>query len=90
MAVVLTNSGTKKFGRMRTTWGTFTSALGDVAVVVNRSVHGINRVIDADITLEPGGMGTPVAKITDSSSNITADFVDTMGYSGNWRITGHM
>ncbi len=90
MTVAVSLTKVHKYGRLRTVYGTFTSDAGDSSVSVPKTMHGLNVIIDAEVTLKKSSIEAPHAKVTiDSTPDITASFRDTMGQSGDWRITGH-
>ena len=68
--------------------GTFTTATGDNSGTLDVSVHGLNYVQTHRVNFTPGGLNTPVPKVTNSSGTLTIVSDDTQGYSGNWEVTG--
>lgn len=77
------------FGPFRYAFGTFTSAAGDgVSETLTATTHGMNYIAFSEVTLDTGGVDTPVLKKTISSGTITWSATDTLGYSGKWFVLG--
>lgn len=72
-------------GNLRTYHGTFTSALGDTALSLN---HGFNYVAQFECSLRPGGVGTQQPSISHASGTSTVTWDDTLGYSGQFFVSG--
>ena len=88
MAVALTVDGKETRGNNFFVHGTFTSATGDNSVAITVSNTGINNVVDAEVSLDTGGINTPRPKMVISGGSVTASFEDTLGYSGKWYVEG--
>lgn len=88
MAITLTVDGRENTGNNFKVRGTFTSATGDTQVVIAVGTTGINHIVDANVSLDAGGIDTPRPKKTISGGTLTADFEDTLGYSGTWYVEG--
>jgi len=88
MAFSFTVTGTHSAGDLKTVHGTFTSAAGDHTATLNSAVHGLDYIVDYNISLDTGGLNTGNPKVTISSGTITAVWDDTEGYSGKFKVTG--
>ena len=89
MAVAYTVTNVHSTGNLRAVHGTFTSAARDGnAETLGNSVHGLNYIVDYDITLDTGGLNTPQPKVTISSGTLTWTVDDTLGYSGKFYVAG--
>lgn len=88
MTIALAMGSVSNSGADRTINGTFTSNAGDSSIVITKSTHGLAWVKDATVTLDPGGIATPIPKMSISNDVVTAAFQDTQGYSGRWIVRG--
>ena len=88
MAVSITVSGVHSSGNLKMVHGTFTSAVGDNTLTLAESTHGLNHIVDHNVTLNDAGMGTQSPKVTISSGTLTAVWQDTRGFSGKWYVKG--
>lgn len=88
MAYTFTVTNTNSEGNLKSVHGTFTSASGDSSGTLGNSVHGLNYIVDHNITLDTGGLDTPRPKATISGGEITFVFSDTQGYSGKFYVKG--
>lgn len=89
MAVAYTVTNAHSTGNLRTVHGTFTSAAGDGnGETLGATVHGLNYIVDYNITLDTGGLHTPQPKATVSSGTITWTVDDTQGYAGKFTVVG--
>lgn len=88
MAFTHTVTNAHVLGNLRAVHGTFTSASGDTVQTLDNSVHGLNYIVFQDVSLDTGGLNTPISKIGISSGTITATWDDTMGYSGTFYVVG--
>ena len=88
MAFAFTVTNAHSEGNLRSVHGTFTSAVGDSTMTLDNSTHGLNYIVDYDVTLDTGGVGTQNPKVTISSGTITAVWDDTMGYAGKFYVKG--
>lgn len=91
MAVSYTVAYVDPNGPTRRVRGTFTSAAGDGSgETITVATHGLDRITRADVTLNPGGIGTITPKITfaDGSGTVTWTVDDTQGLSGRFYLEG--
>lgn len=83
------SDGVHSFGNLKFVFGTFTSAAGDGnGETLSATTHGLNFIVASEITLDTGGLNTPVLKKTVSSGTLTWTLDDTLGYSGKWWVIG--
>lgn len=82
----VTNSHSQ--GNLRSVHGTFTTASGDNTGSLSRTTHGLDYIVDYNVTLDTGGVNTPRPKVTISAGNMTIDFPETEGYSGKFYVLG--
>ena len=88
MALTATVTDSNSEGNLRSVNGTFTTAAGDSSLSFASTLHGLDYIVDYNITLDTGGVTTPNPKVTISSGTLTALFVDTLGYSGKFYVKG--
>lgn len=88
MAYAFTVTNGHSSGNLLVRHGTFTSAAGDNSGTLGKSVHGLNYIVDYNITTDTGGINTPKPKVTISAGEITFVFPDTEGYSGKFYVLG--
>jgi hypothetical protein len=88
MAFTFTVTNVHSEGNLKSVHGTFTSAAGDSSGTLGNSVHGLNYIVDYNITTDTGGVNTENPKVTVSSGEITFVFNDTEGYSGKFYVKG--
>lgn len=88
MAIAYTVTNVHSEGNLRSVHGTFTSALGDSGGTLGATTHGLNYIVDHKITLDPGGVDTPIPRGVVSSGTITWSVSDTLGYSGRFYVIG--
>lgn len=88
MAVTFTVTNVHSSGNLKAVHGTFTTESGDSDLSIGASTHGLNYIVDYDIKLDTGGIGTQRPKCTISSGTITATVDDAMGYSGKFYVLG--
>jgi hypothetical protein len=88
MAVTFTVTDVNSSGNLKVVHGTFTSADGDTTGTLNAAVHGLNYIVDYNITLDTGAVGVQNPKVTVSSGTITAVWDDTQGLSGKFYVKG--
>ena len=75
-------------GNLKSVHGTFTTTAGDTTVTLSSSTHGMNYIVDYNLTLDTGALNPPIPKVTISSGTITATYHDTMGLSGKFYVKG--
>ncbi len=75
-------------GNLKSVHGTFTSANGDTEYALNNAIHGLDYIVDYNVTLDSGGIATPQPKVTISSGTLTALWTNTQGYSGKFYVKG--
>lgn len=93
MAVTYTLLATDSNGPIVRRYFTFTSAAGDGnGETIATATHGLSRILDAKVTINPGGLGEQAAKVTyaDGSGTVTWTVDDTQGYSGRVRLEGQL
>lgn len=91
MAVTYTLTYADNSGPVCIRAGTFTSAAGDGnGETIPSTTHGLSYIIEARVTLNPGGLGVQEPKITfaDGSGTVTWTVDDTQGYSGRFSLRG--
>lgn len=88
MAYTFTVTNVNSEGNLKSVHGTFTSASGDNSGTLGNSVHGLDYIVDYNITLDTGGLNTPRPKVTISAGEITFVFAETEGYSGKFYVKG--
>ncbi len=88
MAVAFTVTNAHSSGNLRAVHGTFTSADGDSDLSITSTTHGLDYIVDYDITIDTGGLGVQRPKVTISAGTITATVDDTLGYSGKFYVLG--
>jgi len=88
MAFAFTITSVNYVGGLRAVHGTFTSADGDNTMTLDSSTHGLNYIVDYNITTDGGGIGSQKPKVTISSGTITAVWDDTRGDSGRFYVLG--
>jgi len=57
MAIAFTVTGVHSSGDLKEVHGTFTSADGDTTATLANATHGLNHIVDANITLDTGAIG---------------------------------
>jgi hypothetical protein len=90
MAVTYTVTYVDPNGPTKTVIGTFTSAAGDGnGETIATSTHGMTHVVDAEITLDTGGLHAPRPKIAIATGGtVTWTVDDTMALAGRFAIRG--
>ena len=88
MAYAYTVTNSHSEGNLRSVHGTFTTASGDTSGTLSNSTHGLDYIVDYNISLDTGGLNTPQPKVTVSAGTITFVFAETEGYSGKFYVKG--
>jgi hypothetical protein len=88
MAYTFTVTNSHSSGDTKTIHGTFTTASGDTTGTLDADTHGLNYIVDYNVTLDTGGVSVPNPKITVSAGTITILYEDTLGYSGKFYVNG--
>lgn len=89
MAVSYTVTAVHSEGNLKSVHGTFTTAAGDGnGETLGASTHGLNYIVDYQITLDTGAIATQTPKVTISSGTLTWTVEDTLGYSGKFFVKG--
>jgi len=88
MAYSFTVTNSHSSGNLRAVHGTFTSASGDNSGTLSATTHGLNYIVDYNISLDTGGVDTPRPKVTVSSGTLSFVFPETEGYSGKFYVLG--
>lgn len=89
MALAYTISNVTSIGKYRMVTGTFTSASGDTTFTLAPATHGLNNIIDFDVSIKGGAVDAQTPKTTNSSGTITAIWDDTQGLSGTFTLIGN-
>ena len=88
MAYSFTVTNSHSQGNLRSVHGTFTSASGDDSGTLSKTTHGLDYIVDSNITIDTGGVNTPNPKKTISSGTISFVFPNTEGYAGKFYVLG--
>ena len=88
MAFAYTVNKVINSGAMRKVYGSFTSAVGDNALSLALSVHGLNYIASAEVNLAKSAIDAHTPKVTISGSTVTGTFADTKGLSGTFILEG--
>ena len=88
MAYAYTVTNSHSQGNLRSVHGTFTTASGDNTGTLSKATHGLDYIVDSDITIAPGGVNTSNPKKTISAGTISFVFPNTEGYSGTFYVLG--
>ena len=88
MAATFTVTNSHSEGNLRSVHGTFTTASGDTSITLDSSTHGLDYIVDYNVSLDTGGVATPQPKVTILAGTMTILFQDTKGLSGKFYVKG--
>lgn len=85
MAITISNPVRNVVGNLRTYSGDFTTARGDSTLTIT---HGMYNVVDSEVNMLKGAVGTQNPKVTHSAGVCTFVVDDTLGNSGTFYFMG--